>query len=237
MRGKLSILFVISIMLLFAFSCAVDPVKQESDYRGSGQPGGGSSVEIINKIWVESAGGYLQFKTNDRLNQGSSGRTFFYSLGSEATMSAFEADIIKVSGYAGSGAGLFFCASGSDSAGDLSGYFISIDTQGYYTIRALDRGTVQVITPWTVSAYLEVGLGKVNRLKVESLGANRFRLYINGVEVVTFPSDPAQFVKLTGGRYGYTVGVSAYEQFPAVSLDVKFKAISNDSTISYVVGG
>lgn len=211
------------LVFILVFSCTVNPVSQEGDYKGGISSTDGSSVELINKIWQETAGGYRVYKTNDRVNQSNSGRTFFYSLGSETVMTAFEAEIVKVSGYGAGGAGLFFCASGSEASGDLSGYFVSIDTQGYYTIRAMNKNKVETVTPWSPTAQLVQGYGQVNRLKVEYLGANRFKLSINGVEVTTFPAEPAQFVQLTGGRYGYSVGVSAYEQFPAVPLEVKFR--------------
>lgn len=223
MRQKILLILTIFIFIL---GCAVNPIVQDKPIDDSNNP----PTPIKNIYWEDSVGDYIQFYTNDSLNQGNEGKTFFHFCGNETTMDVLEVELIKSSGYGASGSGVIFCASGSMANNDLIAYFISIDVQGYYTIRAIDKTVTQTIIEWISTPFLNQGKGQINKIRVEYADANKFELCFNGHngvgEVITFPENPDEFIKLTGGKYGFCVGVSKHDDFPAVPVDVKFKLLT-----------
>ena len=188
-------------------------------------------VPVKTILWEETTGGYKRFYTNDTLNQGDSGKTLCHFEGTEAPMDVLEVELIKSSGYGYAGSGVVFCASGSMKDSDLIAYFISIDIQRSYTIRAIDKtmSITQTIVDWTQTEFLNPDAGS-NIIRVKYVEDNKFELSFNGyndpTEIITFPEDPDEFIKLTGGKYGFCVGVSIHDEFPAIPVDVKFKLLT-----------
>ena len=171
------------------------------------------TIPVSTIEWEETSDGYLRFCTNDSAY---CGYTFWCWDNTVYTpMTYFEGETVKTSGSASYGYGFLFCRQDSNNF-----YYVLISVNGGYYIGKRVGGSWSMIVDWSHPGYLNQGFGRSNTIRVTKTGDNSFSLSINGHQVRVF-SDTS----FDGGQYGFyaSVGDAGAENFPATSMDVKFR--------------
>jgi len=172
---------------------------------------------IVTILWEDDGNGFIQFQTNDPDNENQAFMKLYPST-IENPLVLLEVTVKKVSGAAGAGYGIAFCA-----FDDQNYYMVLINIGGEYRIAKVVFGNLyNLTTDWITSSHLITDYNSVNTLRITKLGI-RYTLNINGADENFF--DDTSF---TGGQSGFVVYVATkgLEYFPAGVVDVHFQMTS-----------
>jgi hypothetical protein len=165
------------------------------------------------------------FATNDERFWTHEGMTLWTVWGNGSK--AFDSRTVlmgKSLGYSGGGYGMVFCQGEHEVNGERKPAMlvVMINNEGYYIIGKAVGGVFTDFGWWKATPYLQRGSGALNEVAVtyeEESGG--YRLDINGYFIERFRDDdePA----LRGGRDGYIVVITPFDQFPQSSVAAYFK--------------
>jgi hypothetical protein len=182
---------------------------------GGGNGGGGPKIET--KLFVSGIDGSIQFYTNDTAECNKTYMSGVQNNTSTGAPNVYQMEVKKVSGYHGMLYGMTF------GAPDMANfYFFGISANGGYYVGKRVASTLSAIQGWTDSTEITTGYNAANTLKTE-LKDSTFELSIN--DTVVYTINPLDASIDSGTKIGCitSIGTAAYESFPDVPMDVRFK--------------
>lgn len=162
------------------------------------------------------------FRTNDKKYWTYEGATLWTVWGgSTGSFSSRTVKLTKTSGHSSGGYGIVFCHGEYEIDGKQTQVMlvVMINNDGQYLVGKTVGGVFTDFGWWKSTSYINKSPGFLNEIKLDYSGG-RYVLRINGYEVDSFSDD--SYPILSGGKNGYIVVISPYDNFPTSFVDVYF---------------
>lgn len=170
--------------------------------------------------WQKDSESFIQFYTNESKYSGLSGNTLWnWGTVKNNPITYVETELKKISGDKNYGYGIIFCV--QDTGVDYLS--VVIDIEGNYQVIREVNNVTSILKKWALSTNLKKGYNVINKIKAEYKGNKKFSIYFNDVLETDVMDNISP--ELTGGYFGYAVGISNMENFPDVPVDVRFKQL------------